>query len=71
MAIPEYNEARYQRLNDVIFDYISDEEISGKALYDDIVRAVQESVDYFSKYRDKSVGTMSLLKGNREVHLDI
>ena len=71
MAIPEYNEARYERLNDVIFDYISDEEISGKALYDDIVRAVQESVDYFSKYRDKSVNTMSLLKGHREVHLDI
>jgi len=71
MAIPEYNEARYERLNDVIFDYISDEEISGKALYDDIVKAVQESVDYFSKYRDKSVSTMSLLKGNREVNLDI
>ena len=71
MAIPEYNAARYDRLNDVIFDYISDEDISGKALYDDIVRAVQESVDYFSKYRDKSVSTMSLLKGHREVHLDI
>lgn len=48
-----YSEQRRERLNDVIFDYISDEETSMEELFDDIIAEVRGSHEYFARYEKK------------------
>lgn len=48
-----YSEQRRERLNDVIFDYISDEETSAEELFDDIIAEVRGSHEYFARYEEK------------------
>lgn len=48
-----YSEQRRDRLNDVIFDYISDEETSMEELFDDIIAEVRGSHEYFARYEQK------------------
>jgi LPS O-antigen subunit length determinant protein (WzzB/FepE family) len=48
-----YSEQRRERLNDVIFDYISDEETSMEELFDDIIAEVRGSHEYFARYEQK------------------
>ena len=48
-----YAQQRRERLNDVIFDYISDEETSMEELFDDIIAEVRGSHEYFARYEQK------------------
>ena len=48
-----YSKQRRERLNDVIFDYISDEETSMEELFDDIIAEVRGSHEYFARYEKK------------------
>lgn len=48
-----YSEQRRERLNDVIFDYISSEETSMEELFDDIIAEVRGSHEYFARYEKK------------------
>lgn len=48
-----YAQQRRERLNDAIFDYISDEETSMEELFDDIIAEVRGSQEYFARYEEK------------------
>ena len=56
---------RYERLKDVIFEYISDENTSAETLFDDIIAEVKESYEYFLKYSTKCQKLMKLFNSHR------
>lgn len=59
----EYSEQRRERLSDVIFDYISDEDTTPDELYRDIKSEIQDSLTYFQKYANKCQNLMDLVNG--------
>ena len=59
----EYSEQRRERLNDVIFDYISDEDTTPDELYRDIKNEVESSLAYFQKYANKCQNLLDLVNG--------
>lgn len=61
-----YSEQRRERLNDVIFDYISDEETSMEELFDDIIAEVRGSHEYFARYEKKCADLLDKLNAVRD-----
>ena len=59
----EYSEQRRERLSDVIFDYIGDEDTTPDELYRDIKSEIQDSLTYFQKYANKCQNLMDLVNG--------
>lgn len=70
----EYSEQRRERLNDAIFDYISDESTSAKDLVRDIIKEVRSAHIYFSDYERKCASVLDLIEtyndDDEEVVLD-
>lgn len=48
-----YESQRKERLSEVIFDYLTDENTSAERLYTDIRDEIISSMEYFQKYSDK------------------
>jgi len=48
-----YHQKLKERLNEVIFDYITDESLSAEYLVSDIKQSVKDSFEYFDKYAKK------------------
>jgi hypothetical protein len=61
-----YSQQRRERLNDVIFDYISDEETSTEELFDDIIAEVRGSHEYFARYEKKCADLLDKLNSVRD-----
>jgi hypothetical protein len=65
-----YSEQRRERLNDVIFDYISDEETSMEELFDDIIAEVRGSHEYFARYEQKCSHLLEKFNAVRDADAD-
>lgn len=68
--LEKYAKQRRERLDDSLFDYVSDEAVTATVIYHDIVDSIKEDAAYHKRYYDKC---MSLLKmmGQSEDCLDI
>jgi hypothetical protein len=59
-----YDHARKERLDDIVFDYISNEDTSPEQFYSELKSSVQDCVDYFEKFRDRSQSILDLITNN-------
>lgn len=57
-----YSHSRKERLDDIIFDYISDEDTPAEQFYSELKTSVKDCVDYFEKYRSRSQHILNLIQ---------
>jgi hypothetical protein len=63
MKFSTYSEQRKDRLNDVISDYMNDEEVTAEELYQDILSEVKSWIDYHETYVKKHSALYLKLQG--------
>ena len=61
-----YHNQRRDRLSDVVGDYLTDESLTAKDFYRDLMAEVQSWVDYHEKELKRASEAVSLLKGEPE-----
>ena len=64
-----YNQRR-DRLSDVVGDYLTDESLTAKDFYRDLMAEVQSWVDYHKKELKRASEAVSLLKGELECDVE-
>ena len=52
-STPSYSSQRKERLDDAIFDYLSDESTNAQQTYDDLINSIKSDAAYFKKYYEK------------------
>ena len=65
-----YNKQRRDRLSEAVGDYLTDESTSPEQFYSDLKTEVQDWVDYYKKYYDKSSQVLSYITGRATVISD-
>ena len=58
-----YNKQRRDRLSEAVGDYLTDESISPEQFYSDLKKEVQDWVDYYKGFHDKSSQVLSYITG--------
>ena len=53
MSTPSYSAQRKERLDDAIFDYLSDESTNAQQTYDDLINSIKSDAAYYKKYYEK------------------
>jgi len=66
-----YKKYSLEQLDNWVNDAVNCEDLTPQDIYDTILKCVDESVKYHTKYYTKSVELLSLLKGNREVDFGV
>ena len=57
-----YDKQRRDRLSEAVGDYLTDESTSPEQFYNDLKKEVQDWVDYYKKYYDKSLKVLSYIQ---------
>ena len=65
-----YNKQRRDRLSEAVGDYLTDESISPEQFYNDLKGEVQDWVEYYKKYHEKSSQVLSYITGRATVISD-
>ena len=65
-----YNKQRRDRLSDAVGDYLTDESISPEQFYSDLKKEVQDWVDYYKGFHEKSSQVLSYITGRATVISD-
>ena len=65
-----YDKQRRDRLSEAVGDYLTDESTSPEQFYNDLKKEVQDWVDYYKKYYDKSSQVLSYITGRATVISD-
>ena len=65
-----YNQRR-DRLSDVVGDYLTDESLTAKDFYRDLMAEVQSWIDHHEKELKRASEVKDLLEGKLEINLDI
>ena len=65
-----YDKQRRDRLSEAVGDYLTDESISPEQFYSDLKKEVQDWVDYYKEYYDKSSQVLSYITGRATVISD-
>ncbi len=52
-STPSYSAQRKERLDDAIFDYLSDESADAQQTYDDLINSIKSDAAYFKRYYEK------------------
>ena len=65
-----YDKQRRDRLSEAIGDYLTDESTSPEQFYNDLKKEVQDWVDYFKEYHEKSSQVLSYITGKATVISD-
>ena len=52
-STPSYSAQRKERLDDAIFDYLSDESTNAQQTYDDLINSIKSDAAYYKKYYEK------------------
>jgi|DEB0MinimDraft_6_1074348.scaffolds.fasta_scaffold00009_15 predicted house-cleaning noncanonical NTP pyrophosphatase (MazG superfamily) len=65
-----YNQRR-NRLSDVVTEYLTDESLTAKDFYRDLMAEVQAWVDYHEKELKRASEAKNLLEGKFEINLDV
>ena len=60
-----YDKQRRDRLSEAVGDYLTDESISPEQFYNDLKGEVQDWVEYYKKYHEKSLQFLSYIQGER------
>ena len=58
-----YDKQRRDRLSEAVGDYLTDESTSPEQFYNDLKKEVQDWVDYFKEYHEKSSQVLSYIQG--------
>jgi hypothetical protein len=59
-----YSEQRKERLSEVVFDYLSDEDTTPDELLMDLLEEVKSSFEYYDKYATKCKKVLDKLPNN-------
>ena len=62
-----YAHQRRCRLADIILDYLDDEEVSARRLYEELLAETYEMVDYHQRHAKKYEEFAELIQGHRLV----
>ena len=65
-----YNKQRRDRLSEAVGDYLTDESTSPEQFYSDLKKEVQDWVDYFKGFHEKSSQVLSYITGRATVISD-
>ena len=65
-----YNKQRRDRLSEAVGDYLTDESTSPEQFYSDLKKEVQDWVDYYKEYYNKSSQVLSYITGKATVISD-
>ena len=65
-----YNKQRRDRLSEAVGDYLTDESISPEQFYSDLKTEVQDWVDYYKGFHEKSSQILSYITGKATVISD-
>ncbi|AGH56446.1 hypothetical protein CPTG_00155 [Cyanophage Syn2] len=60
-----YAQQRKCRLADVILDYLDDEEVSARRLYEELLAETSEMIDYHQRHAKKYEEFRELIQGHR------
>jgi hypothetical protein len=52
-STPSYSTQRKERLDDAIFDYLSDESVNAQQTYDDLINSIKSDAAYYKRYYEK------------------
>jgi len=63
----EYRKQRRSRLCDAIFDYLDDEKVDPRFVYEEILSVLEENLEYHKEQMDRVFSLKSLMLGHREV----
>lgn len=64
-----YAKQRRNRLGDCINDYFTDEDVSPRQFYEELLAELDEAREYHQRHADRYADVMSLAKGHRDVTL--
>ena len=62
-----YEEQRKCRMQDAIDDYLQDDKISSKEIYEEIISCVDDVIHYHRAQLDRAQSVRTLMHGYREV----
>lgn len=62
-----YEEARKNRLADIIGDYMGDDDASALTFYNDLNDELQTWIDYHRTAQEKATAMMTLVKGHKPI----
>ena len=65
-----YKKYSLEHLENWLHDALDCEDLTPQDIYDTIVNAVDENIEYHKKYLTKNIDVLSLLKGHRNVDLN-
>ena len=65
-----YKKYSLEQLDEWVHDAINCEDLTPQEIYDTIVNAVDENVEYHKKHLTRNIDLLSLLKGQRPVNLN-
>ena len=65
-----YDKQRRDRLSEAVGDYLTDESTSPEQFYNDLKKEVQDWVDYYKEYYEKSSQILSYITGKATVISD-
>ncbi|AFD02645.1 hypothetical protein Syn7803C97_29 [Synechococcus phage S-MbCM6] len=61
----EYANQRRDRMQDAIDDYLSDDKVSARQTYEDVMFCLDDVINYHKKHYDKAVEVKELMCGYR------
>ena len=63
----EYERQRKDRMQDCIDDYLQDEKVDARRVYEEMLSCIDDVINYHKKQLDKATDVKSLMMGHREV----
>jgi len=61
-----YNDQRRDRLGDVISDYLNDDDKTAKEFYDDLVKEMDDWIQYHQRFAEKYKAAKMMINGHRK-----
>ena len=61
-----YDQQRLSRLQDAIDDYLLDDQVSSRQIYEEILSCVDDTLSYYEKNAEKVRGLRNLMTGYKE-----
>ena len=62
-----YEQQRKARLQDAIDDYLADEKVTGRRVYEEMLSCVQDVIDYHRTHADRANDLKHLMMDYREI----
>ena len=62
--VKTYQQQRKDRMGDAIGDYLTDEEVSARQTYEEILSEIQSWIDYHQKHLTKAKALYALMQGD-------